>query len=219
MDKNFLIDFIMPPKCMFCHDVLARGEVCHDCRTKAEFYKIPKENRQINHACFKYLDKCIAFYRYEDMIRDSLLYAKFTNSDAFIREFIGYMDFDLVEFMEENHIDELVSMPYHRSKLFDREYDLPEEMASVIAKSSKLRYNKSCITKVKNTAKQHDLSLTERKNNLRNAFRTDSDVKGKNILVLDDIISTGYSLEEVARTLKKSGAKTVIGIAFAYNKG
>ena len=123
------------------------------------------------------------------------------------------------KFMEENQIDIFTSVPYYKSKLYDREYDLPEEMASAIAKSNKVIYNKSCITKVKNTEKQHNLSLTERKNNLRNAFKADENVKGKNILVIDDIVSTGYSMEEVARTLKKSGAKTVIGIAFAYNKG
>ena len=92
-------------------------------------------------------------------------------------------------------------------------------MAHQIAKTYNVEYNKDLVTKIKKTKNQHDLSLNERKNNLRGAFAVNGDVNGNNILIIDDIISTGYSMEEVAKTLKKSGAAMVIGITFAYNKG
>ena len=204
---------------MFCNDVLAVGENCDKCRKAAEFYEIPKQNRQINHSCFKNLDECISFYLYKDMVRDGILYAKFKNCSAFIREFLSYTSFDFKDYFAKNKIDVIISMPYHKSKMYDREYDLPQEMARQIAKTCNLRYNKDLVTKVKKTKNQHDLSLAERKSNLRGVFSVNGDVKGKNIVILDDIVSTGYSLEEVARTLKKSGASRVIGITFAYNKG
>ncbi len=219
MDKKLLIDFIFPPKCMFCNEVLSVGENCDKCRKSAEFYALPKQNRQINHSCFKNLDECMSFYLYKDMVRDGILYAKFKNCSAFIREFLSYTDFDFKDYFENNNIDEFISMPYHRSKLYEWEYDLPQEMAHQIAKNCNLGYNKDLVIKVKKTKNQHDLSLAERKSNLNGAFSVNGNVKGKNILVLDDIVSTGYSLEEVARTLKKSGAAKVIGITFAYNKG
>lgn len=219
MDKKLLIDFIFPPKCMFCSEVLAAGEDCIECRKKAEFYKLPQNSRNINHSCFKNLDECISFYHYKDMIRDGILYAKFKNSSAFVRDFLGYMSFDFAEFFEKHGIDEFISMPFHKSKLYEWEYDLPREMAHRIAKTYNLEYNKDLVIKVKKTKNQHDLSLSERKNNLRGAFAVNGDVNGKNILIIDDIISTGYSMEEVAKTLKKSGAARVIGITFAYNKG
>ena len=219
MNKKLLIDFIFPPKCMFCGEVLAAGENCVECRKKVEFYKLPLNSTKINHSCFKNLDECISFYLYKDMVRDGILYAKFKNSSAFVREFIGYMNFDFAEFFEKNGIDEIISMPFHKSKLYQREYDLPREMAHQIAKTYNVEYNKDLVTKIKKTKNQHDLSLNERKNNLRGAFAVNGDVNGKNILIIDDIISTGYSMEEVAKTLKKSGAARVIGITFAYNKG
>ena len=219
MNKKLLIDFIFPPKCMFCGEVLAVEENCVECRKKVEFYKLPLNSTKINHSCFKNLDECISFYLYKDMVRDGILYAKFKNSSAFVREFIGYMNFDFAEFFEKHGIDEIISMPFHKSKLYQREYDLPREMAHQIAKTYNVEYNKDLVTKIKKTKNQHDLSLNERKNNLRGAFAVNGDVNGKNILIIDDIISTGYSMEEVAKTLKKSGAARVIGITFAYNKG
>lgn len=217
MIKQRIIDFIFPPKCMFCGDVVAVNEQCTDCRKKAEFYKIPKTNRQINSKNFKKLDRCISFYRYEDMIRDSIICAKFENCCAFVAEFISYMDFDFTEFVAANDIDEFISMPYHKSKLYDFEYDLPQEMACQIAKTYGLGYNKNLIIKIKKTKNQHNLSLIQRKENLKGAFALNDEVKGKNILVIDDIVSTGFSLEEVASTLKKGGAAKVIAVTFAYN--
>lgn len=203
---------------MFCGDVLAVGENCTECRKKAEFYKLPETARNINHSCFKKLDECISFYRYTEMIRDAIIYAKFKNCDAFVREYLSYTAFDFAEFFKNNGIDELVSMPCHKSKFYNREWDLPQEMAGQIAKTYNLEYNKDLVTKIKRTQNQHDLTLAQRKINLRDAFKVNGDVKGKNIVIIDDIISTGYSLEEVAKTLKKNGAAKVIAITFAYNK-
>ncbi len=219
MVKKLLIDLIFPPKCMLCNEVISVGDKCENCRKKAEKYALSQYGRQIKHSCFKNLDKCISFYQYKGIIRDGLLYAKFKNCSAFVEEFLSYTDFDFESFFKENDIDVIVSVPFHKSKLYDSEYDLPQEMARKIAKSTGLGYNKDLVIKVKKTKNQHDLSLSERKINLKGAFSVKGDVKGKNIAVVDDIISTGYSLEEVAGTLKKSGAAGVVGITFAYNNG
>lgn len=217
MIKQRIIDFIFPPKCMFCGEVLAVNEQCSSCKKKAEFYKIPKQNRQINSKNFKKLDSCISFYRYDGMVRDSVICAKFENCGAFIAEFLNYIDLDFAEYIADNGIDSFISMPYHKSKLYNSEYDLPQEMASLIAKTYGLEYNKDLITKVRKTQNQHNLPLDKRKDNLKGAFVLNGDVKGKNILILDDIVSTGCSLEEVAATLKKDGAAKVIAVTFAYN--
>ncbi|MBQ6896179.1 MAG: hypothetical protein IJN69_03110 [Oscillospiraceae bacterium] len=132
---------------------------------------------------------------------------------------MSYTDFDFKKFFEENGTDEIISVPYHRSKLYNTEYDLPQQMAQTIAKNCGVRYNKDLVIKTRKTDNQHNLSLKERRSNLKDAFRLNGDVKGKNIVIIDDIVTTGYSMEEVARTLKKGGAYRVTGIAFAYNKG
>ena len=217
MDKKFLIGLIFPPRCMFCGEVLPADTLCPECKPKAEHLSMADTGRKINHSCFKNLDSCIAFFRYEGLVRDGILYAKYKSCDGFIRQFMEYMDFDFAQYFAENGIDEFISVPFYKSKLYNREYDLPKEMAAAIAKSCNVKYNKDLVTKVKATRNQHDLSVTDRKTNLKDAFCVNGDIKGKNIAVLDDILSTGYSMEEVAKVLKKAGANKVIGISFAYN--
>lgn len=218
MDKNSIIRFFLPPKCMFCGDIVVQDNICSECANKAEYLKIPPYAMEIKHRCFKNIDRCISFYYYKDMVRDSILYAKYKSCDSFIGGFEKLMELDFEKFCNENHTDEIISMPAHKSKFYTYEYDLPQQMAACIAKNNGLRYNKDLVTKVKKTKNQHDLSLSERKNNLKDAFKLNIEVNGKNILIIDDIISTGYSLEEVAHCLKKGGASTVMAITFAYNK-
>ena len=218
MDKNSIVSFFLPPKCMFCGDIAVQDNVCDKCITKAETLKIPSFAKEIKHNCFKKLDKCISFCYYRDIVRDGILRAKYKSCDSFINGFAKIADFDFEKFCRENGIDEIVSMPAHKSKFYTHEYDLPQQMAIRIAKISGVRYNKNLVIKIKKTKNQHDLTLSDRKNNLKNAFKLNGEVKDKNILIIDDIISTGYSLEEVAQCLKKGGAAMVMAITFAYNK-
>ena len=218
MDKNSIIKFFLPPKCMFCSNVITDETLCDKCREKLKNLKIEEYARNIHHSCFKYLDSCISFYYYRDVVRDGLLHAKFKSCGSFVDGFIDCMEFDFEKFCTDNKIDMVISMPAHKSKFYMQEYDLPQQMVRAIAKKYNLSYNKDLITKVKKTENQHRLSYTLRKSNLNGAFSLNKDVKGKNILIIDDIISTGYSLEEVAKCLKKGGATMVMAVTFAYNK-
>lgn len=217
MDKSKIIKLFLPPKCVFCSTVITEGAVCAECGTKANQLKIEEYARDIKHNCFKHLDKCISFYYYRDTVRDGLLYAKFKSCGSFLDGFIECMGFDFEKFAAENKIDVVISMPAHKSKFYTQEYDLPQEMARRIAKRYNLQYNKDLVTKIKKTKSQHELNYSQRKSNLNGAFRLNTEVKGKNILIIDDIVSTGYSLEEIAKCLKKGGAAAVMAVTFAYN--
>ena len=218
MDKESVLNLLFPPKCMFCGEITQKGKPCPACVEQAQKLLIPKNARSIQHNCFKKLDECISFYYYTDIVRESLLKAKFVNCSSFVRYFLDFIPENFAEIYKNNNIDMFISMPVHKSKHYDREFVLVNEMASHIAKIYNLQYNKNLVTKIRKTENQHDLPLSKRKDNLKDAFRVNNDIKGKNILVLDDIISTGYSLEEVAKSLKKAGAATVIAVTFAYNK-
>lgn len=218
MDKNTFVKFFFPQKCMFCGDIAEDNGICNKCLKKAEHLKIPDQARTINHTCFKNLNKCISFYYYKDEIRDSIIYAKFKNCGRFLDGFLHCIPIDFTQFCADNSIDMIISMPAHKSKFYSQEYDLPQEMARRIAKHSNLQYNKNVILKIKKTKNQHDLSLNERKSNLREAFKLNKYIKGKRILLIDDIVSTGYSLEEAAKCLKKGGAAAVTAVTFAYNR-
>ncbi|MEG1972898.1 MAG: phosphoribosyltransferase family protein [Oscillospiraceae bacterium] len=223
MDKinieKSVIDFFIPPKCMFCQEILVGNKPCkcYD-RVMALQWQEPDRVRKETYKEFKDLDFCISFYNYKDIVRSALIRAKFKSCVDFVDNFLQYIPIDLKEFIVENNIDILVCVPVHKSKFYQKEFDLPQEMTKKIAKLTKTEYNFKLIAKVKKTKNQHDLSIKERKTNLDGAFSVKGDVTGKNILVIDDILTTGHTLDTVAQQFKAAGSGKVIGMTFAYSE-
>jgi len=110
----------------------------------------------------------------------------------------------------------VVAVPCHKSKYYTQEYDLPEEMAKRIAEYTGKEYSE-CVKKVRKTEKQHDLPKDKRRANLINAFEATVDLTGKNILITDDVVTTGYTLSAVATELKLAGAEKVYAWVYTYN--
>lgn len=218
MVKKYILNFLFPNKCVFCREICNEGEICPECAGRVQHLRIPDTARQINHKTFKKLDSCIAFYYYEDIARDGMLTAKNHGCDSFVKVFLQYISFDFTGYFKDNCIDVIISMPAHKSKYYQKEFDLPVQMATALTENSGIEYDNSLVTKVRKTKNQHKLKLEQRKSNLKEAFAVTGDVKGKNIVIVDDIITSGNSLEEVAKTLKKGGAAKVIAVTFAYNR-
>ena len=110
----------------------------------------------------------------------------------------------------------VVPVPSHKSKLYTQEFDLPVEMARRIADYSGVEYS-HCINKIRKTAKQHQLSKEERKVNLVNAFEVTENLRGKRILVIDDVITTGITVSTIATDLKIAGREKVYAWAYTLN--
>ena len=148
MDKNRILDFFFPKKCVFCREIVPRGEICTHCRDKVEHFKIPSHLQYINKKEFKNVDLCISFYYYEDIVRQGMINAKNKGCESFLDVFLQYISFDLENFLKDNRIDVMISMPFHRSKYYKKEFDLPQLMAGLIAKKYCLEYNKDLAEKV-----------------------------------------------------------------------
>ena len=87
-------------------------------------------------------------------------------------------------------------------------------MAKIISKRLKLKFQKNVLKKIRQTRPQKGLKAAERKKNLKGAFKVCKNVEGKNILLIDDVITTGSTLLENAKMLYKAGAKRVTVLTF-----
>ena len=161
MDKNVILNWLFPSRCVFCRDFVPLGTMCENCKSKVDGLKIPSHLQQINNKTFKNVDKCISFYYYEGIVRDGLLRAKKKSCKSFTNVFLQYISFDFEQFLKDNDIDTVISMPFHISKLYNKEFDLPQLMAEAIAKEYNLEYNKYLVKKVKRTKSQHNLNLKQ----------------------------------------------------------
>jgi ComF family protein len=108
----------------------------------------------------------------------------------------------------------LMPVPLHKSRLRSRGYNQAYEIAKELAKDTKRVLDTSLI-RHKNTAMQAELKLKQRAHNVNKAFKVTSSVKDKKIILIDDVMTSGNTLRECAKTLIKAGAFDVKVLIFA----
>jgi ComF family protein len=103
----------------------------------------------------------------------------------------------------------ILAMPLHAGRLRERGYNQAREIARRLAQRAGLPLRDSLIRRVRDTAHQADLDADARRKNLRGAFACDGALALRSVLVVDDVMTTGTSLDELASTLKRAGVERV----------
>jgi len=115
--------------------------------------------------------------------------------------------------------DLIVPVPLHRWKLWRRRFNQAMALASVVSRRSGVSCDAHALVRVKATQSQVSLTRAQRQDNLQGAFRVPDEararLKGKRILLVDDVITTGATADAASRALLRGGAATVDVLAFA----
>ena len=114
--------------------------------------------------------------------------------------------------------DIITSVPMHRSKRRKRGYDQAQKLAHFTAAELGIKENYRLLGRTKDTAEQHTLTASERKTLAEEIYFSlpdHADIKGKNVLLFDDVYTTGATLNVCSRLLKEMGAKKVFCAAIA----
>jgi len=106
-------------------------------------------------------------------------------------------------------VDLIVPLPLHPARLAERGFNQAAEMAKVLSRFSGIAMDARLARRVRDTAPQTALPWRERAANMRQAFACERDLAGLRVAVVDDVMTTGATLAEFARTLKRSGAARV----------
>jgi ComF family protein len=111
----------------------------------------------------------------------------------------------------------LVPVPLFGRKERERGFNQAKELAEILARAWQTELSCGNLVKIKNTASQAALNKEQRSENLKNAFcvLNKNSIKGKKVYLIDDVYTTGATMEECAGTLKRAGAKKVWGITAA----
>lgn len=111
----------------------------------------------------------------------------------------------------------LIPIPLDKKKIKQRGYNQSEELAKELSKIIEIPFLANILIKTKYTLPQMELSEEERRKNLKNVFtcKNTDIIRGKKIFLIDDVYTTGSTMEECSRVLKEAGAKEVWGIAVA----
>ena len=111
----------------------------------------------------------------------------------------------------------LIPVPLDSKKLQIRGYNQSEELAKELSKVLQIPIITNCLIKIKHTDSQKDLSKAEREKNLEGAFevKNPEEIMGKKIFLVDDVYTTGSTMQECAKVLKNAGTKSVWGLCLA----
>ncbi|MBR3861018.1 MAG: ComF family protein [Oscillospiraceae bacterium] len=202
-----LLDLLFPPKCAFCRRLVKSNNnlLCPACRANLPY----TEDGGAQHGDFFRL--CISALYYEDTVRQALLRYKFQGSSGYAGTF-GRLLADCIRANLRGQYDLISWVPLSRERLRERGYD----QAMLLAQAAALELQDvavSTLDKVRNAEKQSGVGSAEkRRANISGAYRVaDAElIQGRRILLIDDIVTTGATLSECARTLLEGGASQVV---------
>lgn len=219
-----VLDFFFPRFCVECGTY--GTYLCLPCLQKVRRYPLPLcpgcltaiSNVGVHDACRKYssLDGLCIFSLFEGGIKTLICDIKYKGLFDESRSLIPLLPY--IPGLDSLHPDSIIPVPLHAKKLRTRGYNQSMLLVQSVASLIHAPTEKHCLEKIKNTPAQASLDKKERKENLENAFRTRCDCTGKTVLLVDDVVTTGSTLQECAKTLKKSGAKKVYAVAIAHGK-
>lgn len=233
-----LIDIVYPPRCHICHDFLLNGQREDEsqffCRTcAADFYRItsplcpvcstPLDSSLDDHLCEDCLRKrphyeaTYACYMYNGAIMDAIHQFKY-GSKSFLSESLGPLFAQFAENVVQQSATTLtVPVPLHPKRLRERGFNQSLLLARHVAGKLGTELDFLSLRRVKYTNPQTGLGKEERRKNVRNAFQVVSPeaVKDKTVLLIDDVATTGNTLNECSRILRKSGCTDVYCLVLA----
>ena len=160
----------------------------------------------------------VSGYYYNDTLKSLIHRYKFNGEYGFSDLFTSML-FDRIKDIKELHdFDFITSVPISRQRFLSRGYNQSELIAKEIAKQLDIPYV-MCIHKHKHTIAQSLLRKRKRLTNIRGAFIADTKkIQNKRILLIDDVITTGSTMNECANELLKNNAEFVAGLSFAITK-
>jgi ComF family protein len=222
-----LVQTVLPPTCLSCRKPAgATGGLCPKCWQGAGFIERPYCERLgtpfsydsgaplISPAAFAdppAFDRARAAMRFSDVARELVHLLKYGDRLDLVKPFSKWMARAGDEVLLE--ADALIPVPLHWTRLFQRRFNQSAELARAISGQTKVAVIDDVLARVRATPPQVGLARDERAKNVHGAFSIEktarSKVKGKRIVLIDDVLTTGATANACARVLRRAGATRI----------
>lgn len=227
-------DILFPPSCPMCDSVMSWDKcICDECSGKIRYIGEPKCKRcgkQLAKEEAEYCNDClvnkhyyksgIAAFVYNDVISKSIYRFKYHNRRGYA-EFYGRTIAD--KYRQQVNMwgaDVIMPVPIHEKKLIKRGYNQAELLAKELGNCLQLPVDKDALVRVIDTKPQKEMDKGSRKKNLEKAFKIRHNVvKYSKVILVDDIYTTGSTIDECAKTLLESGILEVYFISLSIGAG
>ena len=226
-------DALFPPTCLVCHVVTSRtGTLCAACWNKVKFIERPycevlgtpfavdpgddalSGDALANPPPFR---RARAVAAYGDVVRKLVQLLKYNDRTDLAPWMADWMVRAGTELLSE--CDLIIPVPLHAWRYLSRRFNQSAELARAIGTKAGKPFDPSALVRTRRTKQQVGLGARQREDNVRGAFRVPDHmliaVAGKTVLLIDDVFTTGATINAATKALKKAGAKAVDVLTFA----
>lgn len=231
---NNIKKFIFPSRCIICDAVLPYGNdlnneyLCDNCKLKLEFVHEPtckKCGAMIDDENCAYCTRCenstnqyfefgFGLLRYNEFVKESLHKVKYYNRKEYLNFYGKCIAKYFVKKFKEINPDYLVPVPIHKSRLIKRNFNQASVLAHAISEELNnygitIPVNEQLVFRVKNTKALNKLDNADRTNELSEAFKANDLSNIDSVILVDDIYTTGSTINEISKVIKNAGISHV----------
>lgn len=237
MKLELLWDFIYPSRCPICDSVVdaqSGTQICKACMGGLPIirgHRCAKCGRALKDKVAEYCQDCKAFgvshifdkgyalFTYDDSVRESIYRFKYGGRSAYAKVYGKLLSDAYASAFKKVGADSVVAVPLHIKRKRDRGYNQAELVAKEFAKNANILFIKDAVVREKSTKPLKTMTRSERQNNLKKAFKIGrNDVKLNITIVIDDIYTTGSTIDAVSEILRESGATKIYFLVIAIGE-
>lgn len=213
-----IINAIFPQRCISCGEIIGKGEfLCEYCFAfieRIDFAKVcercglPKSKCECMRRVFHF-NSVIAPFVNDKIAKAAMYRYKFQRLNVCSGFFAAEMAKTVKIFYKDKQFDGITSVPMHTLKKLKRGFNQSEELAKGLSKMLGIPLYDNLLSVKYTSKKQHNMPLKDRFQNVKGKYHYNYKVTGKNILLVDDIKTTGATVDECAKQLLLAGANAV----------
>lgn len=226
---KLFLDMLYPRRCPVCHDITVPGgsRICNVCREKLKPITGPRcfrcskplkrEEQEYCKDCRKtrLFDQGIGIFPYGSVLQESLFKLKYGKRQEYGSFYGQIAAVYSREIIRNWGVEIIIPIPLHRKRMEKRGYNQAELIAGALGKTLCIPVDSRLMKRKVNTRPQKELDYRERKQNMKNAFFLKGENRYRRILLVDDIYTTGSTIEAAAELLKRNGAENVFFLTIA----
>ena len=232
--SEIVLDCIYPRICPVCNQIVSvwHADICPECERKLTYVgdsycmrcgKPVDEDEEYCSDCQRSehaYDEGRAALLYDEYMSMSIYRFKYNGKREFASFYARVMTKQLGRKIKSWEPDVIVPVPVHKSKLKKRGYNQAYLIAKELSKNLGIPVNDRLVRRNTATAVQKNLSAKERQNNLKKAFKVTQNVVSLNtVLIVDDIYTTGATVDAMARCLRGAGVKKIYFVSLCIGRG
>lgn len=208
---GWILNSFFPRRCPLCDEILSLRERGFHAKCR-EKLKVVGDDRRLSSA---HITDGRVLYEYP-CVAPGIYRFKYSGRREYGITFAEEICTELGETIKGWEADGIIAVPLHPKRYRKRGYNQSEILARELSKGIRVPFYKGVMARVKNTVPLKLLNAAQRQNNLKKAFKMcRNDVKLYRVIIIDDVYTTGQTVEEMAKVLKENGVAQIYVIALA----